>query len=482
MFVSADRRGVAFALAPTAEEVATAYAAATLNSYKQLPVCLYQIGPKFRDELRPRGGLLRGREFGMCDAYSFHADGADLQRQFGCMREAYRRIFAAMGLRIVEVQADSGDMGGGRSVEFMVPMGAGEDVLLLEPGTTYAANVETAVAAPLPPVAEQPMALTIVATPDVRSVAELDAFFDGIGPHNMAKTLLLELATAEGPQRAAVMLRGDHELNEAKLKSMAAAHALRMLDPEEIEAATGAVRGFAGPVGLAEDFVLYADEALRGRERLLTGCNQTDHHALGVLFGRDTPMPTFADLRVVRAGEPGPLTGAPLESCRGIEVAHVFELGTRYSEALQATFMNQQGRPSALDMGCYGIGVSRVAAAVAEQHHDATGLRWPMALAPFEVVVAPLDVRRADSMEAAETLARSLSEAGVDVLLDDRRTSPGAKLADVELIGFPLAVVVGRAFRDRGEVELRDRWAQTKQEVPLDGLVARIAERVAQLR
>lgn len=457
MLTATDRNGTTYGLAPTAEEVVTDYIGATVRSYKQLPVTVYQVHTKFRDELRPRFGLVRVKEFLMKDAYSFDADEAGLDASFEAMRAAYVRIFERLGLKAFGVDADPGEIGGTGSIEFMLSADTGEDSILIEPGTSYAANVEKAVSGFAAPVAEEARALRIEDTPGVRSCEELHRFFPEVGVDEMVKTLLFKAVHVDRTDLWAVLMRGDQEVNEVKLLNHTGALALEMLTDAEITEHTGAQQGFAGPIGLSDAFQLVADRTVEGMCNLLCGLNQTDKHALDVQVGRDFATPEYADLRLAREGEPGPIGGAPLTLRRGIEAGHIFKLGTKYSAAMGATFMDPNGREKPLVMGCYGIGVSRILAGAVEQNHDEQGIRWPLALAPFEVLVSCLTPKKADVLEAAEQLYVELQAAGADVLFDDRKMGPGAKMKDAELMGFPLVVLVGRTWATEGKVEVRVR-------------------------
>lgn len=473
MFTLKDRKGSDMCLGPTHEEVMTAFVDAQVNSYKQLPVNCYQIQDKFRDEIRPRFGLMRGREFVMMDAYSFDADTQGLDVAYQKMRDAYCRIFQRCGVQFSVVQADSGAIGGAGSEEFMVLAESGEDSILHCPTSGYAANVEKATSVlPPAPAGGAPLPMEKVATPEVKTVAQLEAFFPGWVAGRMAKTVLYYVTWKAKTKVVAVMMRGDLEINEVKLANALDALAVRLATEDEIKAATGAEVGFAGPVGLPEDVPLLADESLRDQTNLLTGCNQTGYHCLHVNLGRDSRMPSWKDLRLARAGEGCPLSGAPLQQARGIEVGHIFKLGTKYSKSMGATFMDQAGKPSPFVMGCYGIGVSRTPAAAVEQHFDEKGIVWPPALAPFECVVAMLDPKREEQLQLGEQLVAELKAAGVDVCLDDRAMSPGAKFKDHELLGFPVQVFVGRKAAE-GVVEFLVRRGMQKAEVAATEVVAR---------
>ena len=479
MFTSTDRKGTTYGLAPTAEEVVTAYARATMRSYKQLPVCVYQIHTKFRDEIRPRFGLLRVKEFLMKDAYSFDADEAGLDASYEAMRKAYHRIFRRMGLESFGVDADPGDIGGSGSMEFMLAADTGEDDILIEESSGYAANVEKASSRFTPNVGESARAYRIEDTPGIRSCEQLEAFFPDVPAHKMVKTVLVKAVHKDEEVLWAALIRGDQEINEIKLRNHTGGLTLAMLTEDEIERHTGARQGFAGPIGLGKGFRLVADSTVADLSNFLCGLNQTDKHALDVNWGRDVALPTVADFRKARAGEPGPLKGEPLVLRRGIEAGHIFKLGTKYSAAMGATFMDEGGREKPFVMGCYGIGVSRVAAAAVEQNADEQGVVWPVPLAPFEVVVACLSPKEEDALAASESLYQGLLAAGIDAMNDDRhKLSPGARMKDLELLGFPFVVIVGKTLKD-GVVEVRTRKGSTVELVKPEDVVALLSERVA---
>ncbi|MCO4773571.1 MAG: proline--tRNA ligase [Deltaproteobacteria bacterium] len=479
MFTSTDRRKTTYGLAPTAEEVVTAYARASVKSYKQLPVCLYQIHTKFRDEIRPRFGLLRVKEFIMKDAYSFDVDDEGLDASYEGMRTAYHRIFGRMGLESFGVDADPGDIGGSGSMEFMLAADAGEDAILIEASSGYAANVEKATSRLVPANQEAEQAdYRVELTPDVRSCAELNGFFPDVPVHQMVKTVLVKAVHADHEQLWAALIRGDQEVNEIKLRNHTGGLSLAMLTEEEIERHTGAKQGFAGPIALPETFRLVADESVRGLRNFLCGVNQTDKHALDVNWGRDLAEPEFDDVRLAREGEPGPIDGEPLQLRRGIEVGHIFKLGTKYSAAMGATFMDPSGREKPFVMGCYGIGVSRIAASAVEQYSDDKGVVWPVPIAPFEVVVAALNSKDEALGKVAEGFYDELKAAGIDALLDDRKLSPGARLKDLELLGFPFAVILGRSFTKEGKVEVRTRQGNEAELMDPADVVAWLIDKV----
>ena len=479
MFTLKDRKGSEMCLGPTHEEVMTDFVSSQVNSYKQMPVNCYQIQDKFRDEIRPRFGLMRGREFIMMDAYSFDADAKALDVAYQKMRNAYCRIFERCGVDYTVVQADSGAIGGAGSEEFMVIADSGEDAILFCRESGYAANVEKATSRlPAAPDGGDVAPMEKHATPGVKTVAQLEAFFPTWQAGRMAKTVLYKAKWAEDEQIVAVMMRGDLEINEVKLVNVLDALAVTLATEDEIKQATGAEVGFAGPVALAEKIRLLADKSLKDRTNLLCGGNETGYHCLNVNLGRDTRMPEFHDLRMARAGEGDPTTGAPLEGARGIEVGHIFKLGTKYSEAMGATFMAQNGKPTPFVMGCYGIGVSRTPASAVEQHHDDKGIVWPAAIAPFQCVVAVLDTKRSEQNELAERIYQQLLAAGVEACLDDRAMSPGAKFKDHELMGMPVQVFVGRNAAE-GKVEFLVRKGMQKTECTTDEVLAKVQSALA---
>jgi len=458
-----DRHERDFCFGPTHEEVITDIARKEIRSYRQLPVNFYQIQTKFRDEIRPRFGVMRAREFLMKDAYSFHANFEDLQREYRVMYDTYTRIFTRLGLKFRAVAADTGAIGGSGSHEFHVLADSGEDALAYCPNSDYAANVELAEA--LPPAAARPApgsAMEKVYTPGQHSIEEVSAFLK-IDPGRMVKTLIVE--GNDGP--VALLLRGDHQLNEvkaAKLEQLP--DEVRFAPDAVVREITGAAPGSVGPVGL--DIPVLADRALMNISDFVCGANDTGFHYTGVNFGRDLPEPLFVDIRNVVAGDPSPDGKGTLELCRGIEVGHVFQLRTKYSEALSATFLDEQGKAQVMEMGCYGIGVSRVVAAAIEQNHDERGIIWPESMAPFAVVITPIGYHKSELVrQAADGLYRELTASGVEVLLDDRDERPGVMFADAELVGIPHRVTLGeRGLRD-GMAEYLPRRESSARNVPL---------------
>ena len=458
-----DRHDRDYCLGPTHEEVITDLIRGEVRSYRQLPFTLYQIQTKFRDEIRPRFGLMRGREFIMKDAYSFDRDDAGADASYRVMYDAYRRIFSRLALRFRAVEADSGSIGGSFSHEFMVLAGTGEDTIVSCTACDYAANLERA---EISPPAEQddaePPAVEEVFTPAQHTVEEVAEFLK-LAPRNILKTILLDV---DGKPVAA-LVRGDHELNEIKLKNYLKAEAVRLADEAQVKEITGAPVGFAGPVGL--DVPIYADQALQAREGWVTGANKADAHLLNVSLARDVKIAGYADLRSTNAGDPCPRCGGVVETMRGIEVGHVFKLGLKYSEALSAKYLDESGKERFIVMGCYGIGVSRVVAACIEQNSDGNGIMFPPPVAPFQVLLANLDIKSPEVCAKADELHDLLQAEGLDVLLDDRDERAGVKFKDADLIGSPLQLILGAKGYARGIVEAKDRRSGEKTELPLEG-------------
>ncbi len=445
-----DRHDRSFCLGPTHEEVICDTVRREVRSYRDLPLNLYQIQTKFRDEIRPRFGLMRGREFIMKDAYSFDVDEEGLDRTYRAMYEAYCRIFQRCGLEFRAVEADTGSIGGHASHEFMVLADTGEDTIASCTSCSYAANVELA------PVVteyepdhgpEEPM--QEVATPGKRTVEEVTGFLQ-VALQRLVKTLVFE---ADG-RPVAALVRGDHEINEVKLKNLLGAEELMMAGEGVVKRVTGAPVGFAGPVGLKEEVEVVADRALEGVRNFVCGANRQDAHLVGVNFGRDCPVPRFADIRVITESDPCPKCGAPVELRRGIEVGHIFKLGTKYSEPLGVTFLDENGKERPAIMGCYGIGVGRTVAAAIEQNHDDKGICFPPPIAPFDVIITVVNAKDGELMKAAEEMAEELEASGLEVLLDDRDERAGVKFKDAELIGIPVRVTIGKKLKVSGKVEV----------------------------
>ncbi|EAQ97221.1 proline--tRNA ligase [Congregibacter litoralis] len=459
-----DRHQRDFCLGPTHEEVITDIVRNEISSYKQLPLNLYQIQNKVRDEIRPRFGVMRAREFLMKDAYSFHADATSLEATYGVMHGAYTRIFERLGLDFRPVMADSGSIGGNTSHEFHVLADSGEDAIAFSDGSDYAANIERAET--VDQQAQRPApakALNKVATPGVKTIADLCAALE-LAPETTVKTLIVEGAE-EG--LVALVIRGDHELNSVKAeKHPLVASPLRMATEEEAEAACGAGFGSIGPVGLSLPIV--ADFSAAACADFYCGANSREEHFEGANWDRDISDYQSADLRNVVAGDPSPDGKGQLQIRRGIEVGHIFQLGTKYSEAMNARVLDETGRNVTLSMGCYGIGVSRIVAAAIEQNHDDRGIIWPSAMAPFQLAIVPLNMHKSAAVaEAAETLHQECLALGIEVLMDDRNERPGVKFADMELLGIPHRIVIGDRSLAEGEIEYQGRRDADSQRVAL---------------
>jgi prolyl-tRNA synthetase len=495
MFRLKDRKGGDYCLGMTHEEVFTDLARKHLRSYKQLPQVWYQIQTKFRDEPRPKSGLLRVRQFTMKDAYSFDIDQAGLDKSFEDQRAAYSRIYARCGLEFVIVEADSGAMGGSGSNEFMVYTNAGEDLVASCPACGYAANTEKATSR-LPEIADENADAGVekFPTPGVRTIDDLVAFPGGAAADRQIKTLVYVAVYEQGgganrkevSEVLLALLRGDHPLNDAKLAAAVGKLvragggdllAVRPAHPEEIFNALGAHAGSLGAVGVTK-FKVIADEALRGRAGMTTGANEDDHHLRGVNVGRDIRVTEWADLRTVAEGEGCPQCGTPLRLGKALEVGHIFKLGTKYSDSMGATVLNSEGKEVPLIMGCYGIGVERILAAAIELHHDDAGIIFPATIAPFQVVLAPLNVKDEALKETAEKIYRELQGAGVEVLYDDRDERAGVKLNDADLIGVPFQIRVGPKKLKEGKVELYDRAARQAEDVDVNEAAQAAASRV----
>jgi prolyl-tRNA synthetase len=480
LFRLKDRHQRPFTLGFTHEEVITDIIRHAVSSYRQMPLLLYQIQTKFRDEPRPRGGVIRAREFIMYDGYSFDTDENALETMYQKLREAYSRMFQRMGLPTLIVDAEAGAIGGGSNEEFMIIASGGEDRVLQCDKSGYAANAERCELPDpklTPPPIEGVPPAEKVATPNARTVEEVCAFLHTT-PDRLVKTLLMRV---DGKPVAA-LVRGDRELNPYKLMHALHGESVEMLDAETIQRLTGAPVGFAGPVGLPADLPLYADYELRGLQDFITGANEADAHLIHVCWGRDFPEPIWADLRVAQAGDPSPRhPEGILQEVRGIEVGHIFQLGTKYSQAMGALFTDAEGNQHPIIMGCYGLGVSRCLAAVVEAHHDEDGIRFPITVAPFEVILILVNPEDAAQRAAAEQLYESLQAHGIEVLYDDRDERSGVKFKDADLIGIPIQVVVGRAVQD-GQVEVRLRVDKTPDKLPLGTAAAQIAERVRAMK
>jgi prolyl-tRNA synthetase len=464
-----DRHERPFCYGPTHEEVITDVARRELKSYRQLPVNFYQIQTKFRDEIRPRFGVMRAREFTMKDAYSFHLDEASLEQGYQAMYRAYSRIFERMQLQFRAVRADTGSIGGNASQEFHVLADSGEDAIAFSDGDDYAANLEMAEAlAPARPRTPATQALRKVATPDTKTIEALTKFL-GVPAERCVKTLFVEGTDGQG---VALVVRGDHELNAVKAQKLPGVAApLRMAGPAQIAAATGAEAGYLGPVGL--HCKVYVDRSAAQLADFVCGANERDAHLAGVNWGRDLPEGEVVDIRNVVAGDPSPSGKGVLQIARGIEVGHIFQLGRKYSEAMGASVLNEAGQSVVTYMGCYGIGVTRVVAAAIEQNHDERGIVWPEPIAPFTVSLIPINLQKSERVrETAERVYAELQAAGVEVLYDDRDARPGVKFADDELLGIPHRIVVGDKGLERGVLEYKRRRDGHSGDVPAADVIA----------
>ena len=464
-----DRHQRDFLIQPTSEEVITDLARNELRSYRQLPVHFYQIQTKFRDERRPRFGIMRGREFTMKDGYSFHADYADLQREYKNMYDTYTRIFARLGLKFRAVAADTGSIGGTGSHEFHVLADSGEDAVAYCPDSDYAANVELAQA--LPPAAARPApaaSMHKVPTPGATRCEDVAALLGA----PLAQTVKA-IAVMHEDEFVLLLLRGDHSLNEMKTQKLPGMDPFRFATDAEVERHLGCRPGYIGPVGADAGVRVIADHAAAVMADFICGANQEGYHLAGTNFGRDLSEPGLvADIRNVVPGDPSPDGKGKLDICRGIEVGHIFQLRTKYSEAMKAVFLDESGKSRAFEMGCYGIGVTRIVGAAIEQNHDARGIIFPQPIAPFQLALVPISYRKsAQVRETCDRLYRELAAAGIEVLLDDRDERPGVMFADMELIGIPHRVVVGERGLKQGKLEYQDRCDQASTPVAMDELI-----------
>lgn len=471
LFKLQDRKGTEYLLGPTHEEVVVDIVRNSVSSYKQMPQMLYQIQSKFRDEERPRAGLLRGREFVMKDLYSFDRDLAGLDKSFDLMVDAYSKIFTRCGLDFKIVQASGGGIGGFDTKEFMVPSPSGEDEMLFCDADGYAANVEKATSI-IPAVADRTdigSELEEFATPGILTIEALANFEGGAAAEHQIKTLVY--IAKEKPLLA--LVRGDHQLNESKLAGAAGVSEVRPAREEEIVTLLGARPGSLGAVKLEKVWTI-ADEALKGRTRMTTGANKDGFHLRGVDIERDIKVSQWTDLRTAQAGEESPLGGGALQVSKCIELGHVFKLGNKYTKAMNAKFLDENGKEQIIEMGCYGIGVSRVVATIAENACDERGIIWPREIAPFQVHLLVLD-KDAELVEIAESLYAEMKGAGIDVLFDDRNERPGSKFADADLFGIPVQVMVGKTTREAGEVEIRQRADKSSRNVPVAEVLAAVS-------
>lgn len=487
-----DRHGRPFVLGPTHEEVITDLARNELQSYKQLPVNFYQVQTKFRDEIRPRFGVMRSREFIMKDAYSFHIDHASLEQTYQVMFDTYCRIFTRLGLNFRPVQADTGSIGGTGSHEFHVLADSGEDDIAFSDTSDYAANVEMAEAlAPSSPRAAATMAMQAVATPTQTLCAEVAELLNVtltqvvksvavVAPVPVdADTLKANPKALPGQRFFLLLLRADHELNEIKASKLDGLKDMRLATSEEIQAALSCVPGFIGPVGVSADVTVIADRTAAAMSDFICGANRVGEHLSGVNFGRDLPEPIVADIRNVVAGDPSPCGKGTLAIKRGIEVGHIFQLGQKYSAALGASVLGEGGKPQVMTMGCYGIGVTRAVASAIEQNYDDKGIIWPDAIAPYQIALVPMNWQKSQRIQTEATaLYEQLKAAGYDVLLDDRNERPGVKFSDMELIGIPHRLVMGEKGLDAGTIEYKGRRDAESRDIALDELMAFLGESV----
>ena len=471
-----DRHDRDFLIQPTSEEVITDLARNEIKSYKQLPVNFYQIQTKFRDERRPRFGIMRGREFSMKDAYSFDRDVDGLKKSYKVMFDAYTRIFKRMGLQFRAVTADNGAIGGSGSQEFHVIADTGEDAIVYCPNSEYAANLEAAESLAL--IAARAAATQLMAkvpTPDKTNCADVATLLN-IPLEKTVKSLLFAADQEKGPAKLFMLLvRGDHELNEVKASKIPGMAESRFATEAEIRQACNAPAGYLGPVGVSADVTVVADRTVANMADFVCGANDAGHHLTGVNWGRDLPEPLVLDIRNAVIGDPSPDGKGVVDICRGIEVGHVFQLGTRYSESMGCTYLDQQGKAQPMVMGCYGIGVTRLLGAAIEQGHDEKGIIWPISMAPFEVVICPMGYEKSEAVKAAcDQLHDELMTAGIDVILDDRNERPGAMFADWELIGAPFRIVIGDRGLADSQVEFKGRTDAESQNIPLGEIKAKV--------
>ncbi|WP_339192934.1 proline--tRNA ligase [Aeribacillus sp. FSL W8-0870] len=466
-----DRHERDFALGPTHEEVITSLVKDEIKSYKRLPLTLYQIQTKFRDEKRPRFGLLRGREFIMKDAYSFHATQESLDEVYEQVREAYSRIFTRCGLNFRAVIADSGAMGGKDTHEFMVLSEIGEDTIAYSDSSDYAANIEMApVVASYEKVDEPLIELEKKETPNKKSIEEVAQFFQ-VPKEKLIKSVLFKV----DEKFVLVLVRGDHEVNDVKLKNLYQASVVELASAEETEQVMGVSPGFLGPIGASDKVEIVADYAVQAVVNGICGANENDLHYIGVNPDRDFTVTKYEDIRFIQEGDPSPDGKGRIKFAKGIEVGHVFKLGTRYSEAMKAEFLDEKGKTNPIIMGCYGIGVSRLLSAVVEQFHDENGIIWPNKLAPFEVHLIPVNMKNEEQVKVAEEIYHDLQAKGYEVLYDDRAERAGVKFADSDLIGIPVRITVGKRAGE-GIVEVKERKSGNSIEVSVDQLKEQLAK------
>lgn len=473
-----DRHGRDFCYGPTHEEVITDIIRKDVKSYRQLPLLMYQIQTKFRDEVRPRFGVMRGREFMMKDAYSFHADQASAQETYEKMMQAYNNVFRRCGLVSKMVEADSGTIGGSHSHEFVVVADSGEDAVGFCDSCDYASNLEKAKTLPPEPstAPENIEPLAEVATPGKKSVAKVAEFLS-LPPEKIVKTIVFESENG----LVAGLVRGDRQINATKLKNLVGCSELEPASEDKVASKTGIPCGFVGPVGL--NMAVYADLEVAQMHNFVTGANKKDAHFTGVQFDRDVKIKIIGDIRTVEAGDPCPkCDNGLLEIKRGIEVGHIFILGTKYSSALKANFLDANGKEHPIIMGCYGIGVGRTAAAAIEQNHDDKGIIWPVPLAPFQVIIIPVNYSKENLKEACETCYKTLWDVGIETLLDDRPDRLGVKLNDADLLGIPLQVIIGPKNLDSGKIEIKQRKTNTSELYDFPGYLPKIKDMLQALQ
>lgn len=475
MFRLKDRHQRDFCLGPTHEEMVTTLVKQDVRSYRQLPLLVYQIQNKYRDEIRPRFGLMRGREFIMKDLYSFDRDTAGLEISYKKMYDAYSQIFSRCGLEFRPVEADPGAIGGSGTHEFMVIADSGEAAIAYCDGCDFAANVEKAELLPLTSVAEAEKPLETVATPGKKTINDVAGYLS-LSADRLIKSLAF--ITEKGPVLA--LIRGDHEVNEIKLANLLNVLQLEMAGEKEIQSQFHSEPGYIGPVGLT-NITIVADASVMNMHNAVCGANEADRHFISVLPRRDIKPTHVADIRLIREGDPCPRCSSPVKTARGIEVGQVFKLHTKYSQALDATYLDENGQEQLMVMGCYGVGVSRTMAAAIEQHHDADGIIWPASIAPYQVVIVPINTKDEPQMTMAEQIYRELSAVGVEVVLDDREERSGVKFKDADLIGYPLRITVGPKALKENCVELKVRRTKESLLLPLDGYVDGVTRLLASL-
>jgi len=470
-----DRHQREFCIGPTHEEVITDLIRNEIRSYRQLPATFYQVQTKFRDEIRPRFGVMRSREFIMKDAYSFHINEASMRETYDVMYDTYTRIFTRLGLNFRAVAADSGAIGGAVSHEFHVLADSGEDAIAVSNGDDYAANVELAEAISVSAKNNAPLEdMGVVNTPDHRSIDEVCSLLE-IKPEQTIKTLLVE---GVNDTVVALLLRGDHELNSIKAEKLTAvAQPLRMANAEQIMATAQCDAGSIGPVNL--NTLIIADRSVAELKNFVCGANENGKHLTNVNWQRDLPLPELADIRNVVAGDPSPTGNGTLDIVRGIEVGHIFQLGDKYCQTMNATCLDEGGKQVTMLMGCYGIGITRVVAATIEQHHDDNGIIWPLSIAPFHLALLPMNMHKSQRVrEACEALYEEFTAAGIDVFFYDKKERPGVMFAETELVGIPHRIVIGERGLDSGTVEYRKRGENDNEELALEGIVNTIKQRL----